>query len=104
MRTEALRGHVGMLALLRAFRLAGQVFHLETMMAVPVETGRGAHHLLFTIGDTTAALTLPEVQWYADQLIDHPTGIDADTAGDMERFGRMMLSILAEQPGPHGAH
>ena len=103
MQIDALRGHVGMLALLRAFHEAGQVFELETMIAVPVEgEGRGAFHLLFTIGDTTAALSLPETRWFADQLINqlsrHPQGADC------VRFGRMLLSILAESPGPHGPH
>ena len=101
MQVEALRGHVGMMALLRAFYEAGRVFQMQTMVAVPIEEGRGAYHLLFTIGDTTAALSLAETQWFADQLIHQSAG---PAAGDLERFGRMMLSILAESPGAHGVH
>ena len=104
MRIDALTGHVGMLALLRAFHEAGQTFEVEALIAVPVEAGRGAFHLLFTIGDTTAALSLPEVRWFADQLTGSTVGVPAPLAGDMARFGRLMLSVLAEAPGPHGLH
>ena len=102
MRIDALRGQVGMMALLRAFRDAGPVFELETMIAIPVEGSQG-YHLLFTIGSTTAALSLPETRWFADGLIN-AAGLPDSVAHDLERFGRMMLSILAESPGPHGAH
>jgi hypothetical protein len=103
MRIDALRGHVGMMALLRAFRDAGRAFELETMIAVPVEASQGDYHLLFTIGSTTAALSLTETRWFANELIN-VSGLTGDTAGDVERFGRMMLSVLAESPGPHGVH
>jgi hypothetical protein len=103
MRIDALRGQAGMLALLRAFRDAGRVFEIETMIAVPVEGSQGGYHLLFTIGSTTAALSLPETRWFADGLIN-VSGLPEAEAHDLERFGRMMLSILAESPGPHGAH
>lgn len=101
MRIEALRGHVGMLALLRAFHEAGRDYELRAIAAVSVEEARGAYHLLFRIGETTAALSLPETQWFADQLINHWGG---PMAGDMERLGRAMLSMLADAPGPHGVH
>lgn len=102
MRIEALRGHVGMMALLRAFHEAEDAIDLRTMIAVPVEEGRGGYHLVFTIGETTAALSLPETRWFADQLINHLSRHPA--AGDTERLGRILLAILAESPGPHGMH
>lgn len=103
MQIEALCGHVGMLALWRAFAGAGPTIEVKTLIAVPIE-GRGAFHLLFTIGDTTAALSLSEVQWFADQLMHPPRGMGEGMAGSMEALGRMMLSMLVEAPGPHGVH
>jgi hypothetical protein len=101
MRIDALHGHVGMLALMRAVLEAGDVFALEALIATPTDPTRGAHHLVMRIGDTAAALSLPEARWFADQMINQTHG---PKAGDLECFGRLMLSILKEAPGPHGAH
>lgn len=101
MRIKALSGIVGMMALVRAFYDAGRAFEMETMYAVPVEAKLGPH-FLFTIGDTTAALSLRETQWFADQLIE--LAAPGPVTADLQRFGRMMLAILAEAPGPHGVN
>jgi len=101
MRIDALRGHVGMLALMRAVLEAGDVFALEALIAKPTDKAKGALHLVMRIGDTAAALSLDEARWFADQMITQTHG---PKAGDLECFGRLMLSILKEAPGPHGAH
>jgi hypothetical protein len=102
MQINALRGRDGMYALMEAWRHAGQEFELGVMVATPVESAEG-YHLLFTIGETTAAMTLAETKWLADSLIEK-TGPFGPLGRDLQSFGRMMLAILAEAPGPHGVH
>jgi len=92
-----------MLALLRAFRDAGREFNLGVMVAVPVNGPDGRYRLLFSIGETTAAMTVGEAQWFADNLIEHSGGM-GQLSEDLEQFGRMVVSIIAEAPGPHGMH
>lgn len=100
---DALHGRAGMFALLRAFREAGREFSLGVMVAVPVNEPDGRHRLLFSIGETTAAMTVAEAQWFAGNLIENSGGL-GQLSDDLEQFGRIMISIIAEAPGPHGMH
>jgi hypothetical protein len=99
---DALKGRDGMIALMEAFRVAGGEFNLGVMVAVPVGSSEG-YHLLFTIGETTAAMTLAETKWLSDTLIQNTSGF-GQLSSDLQSFGRMLASILAESPGPHGTH
>jgi hypothetical protein len=99
---EALKGRDGMIALMEAFRVAGDEFDLGVICAVPVDSSVG-YHLLFTIGTTTAAMTLTETKWLSETLIQNTSGLGR-LSRDLQSFGRMLASILAEAPGPHGTH
>lgn len=102
MRISALCGRVGMVALLRAFDEAGREFDIVAVVATPHGEAGRARHLVVTIGGTTAALSFSETRWFADCLIHQPRG---PAAADLECFGRLLLTMLAESPpGPHGLH
>jgi hypothetical protein len=94
---DATSGMEGMIALLRAFARAPQEFQMGVMVATPAD-GLSGYHLLFTVGDTTAAMTIDQTQWLANLLVNDPH----DT--DLRKLGRLMFEILAEAPGAHGAH
>jgi hypothetical protein len=97
MQIDARSGTEGMIALLLAFARAGEEFQINVMVATPVE-GPDGYHLLFTVGDTTAAMTVRQTQWLANLLVNDPQD------GDLRNLGRLMFEVLAEAPGPHGAH
>jgi len=94
---DALSGTDGMIALLRAFIHAGSRFDIDVKVATPV-VGPGGRHLLFTIGETSAALTIAQTQWLGDNLVGQMRDID------LQNFGRFMLRVLADTPGVYGAH
>ena len=100
---DALKGRDGMIALIEAFRVAGAEFDLGVMLAVPVDSSDG-YHLLFTIGETTAAMTLAETKWLSETLIENTGGFGRGLSRDLQSFGRMLATIVEEQPGPHGVH
>src|SRR4029077_9137462 len=102
MQVEALHGRDGMMALLRAFHEAADTFMLDVVVVVPVE-GAMAYHLVYTIGDTRAAMTAREAEWFVDMLINHSGGM-GPWSEELERFGRMMRQTLADVPGRHGVH
>jgi hypothetical protein len=94
---EVMQGRVGMAALLRAFLDAEQAFELMVVTAVGVEDG--GQRLLFTIEKTTAAMTVGETRWLSEMLIEQ------SRAPELERFGRLLRTVLRDAPGPHqGLH
>jgi len=105
MRIECLQGPAGMYALIRAFDQASQDFELGIVVATLPGSSLTDCHLLFTIGDMTAALTVTETRWLAEKLINEPpVSENAEVKHDFQRFGRVLLSVAADVPGPHGVH
>lgn len=94
----AIGGTAGMGALLSAFDRARDKFELTVVSALPIDGSREAM-LLFTIGETTAALTFVEASTLAAVLID-----GSRAGGHLEQFGRVLNEALAHVPGQHGAH
>ena len=97
---EARSGRAGMIALLEAWRDAGDKFTLSVICATAIDGPE--YHILLTIGETTAAMTRNEVEWLGNSLIDRSGNLGQLTS-DLQHFGRIILSILADAPpGPHG--
>ena len=105
MRIDCLRGGPAMTALLAAFEAAQQDFELGVMVAAPTADQKVSidYHLIFTIADTVVALTPNETRWLGAVLINQPPG-SGQRRDDYQRFGRTLLGLADEAPGPHGVH
>jgi hypothetical protein len=91
-----------MTALIMAYTAAERQVELRVTTATAID-GPAGRMLMFTIGETTAAFTIEETRWLADTLV-LKSGHMGPLAGDLEHLGRALLTVLAEGPGPHGAH
>jgi hypothetical protein len=100
---RALRGEEGMQALVCAYTDARAEFDLAVTVATPIDGGAIGSLFVFTIGETSAALTFAETEWLADTLL-HRSGGMGGLSANLEQFGRVIIDVLASVPGAHGAH
>ena len=90
-----------MIALLEAWRDAGDKFTLSVICATAIDGPE--YHILLTIGETTAAMTRNEVEWLGNSLIDRSGNLGQLTnATSSPSAGSSCRSWRTRQPGPHG--
>jgi hypothetical protein len=96
---NAIRGSVGMLALLNTFvSQPGHECELTITLGYPIDTPDRLF-LLFVIDDTKVALSIRETQWLADQLLHH-SGSLGSLQGAFEGLGKAILHALSRAPVP----